>query len=411
MVESQPAKLGRSSLSRRNAPLEDRVDPLWRESEWPVRCTAMSDSPTSPVDTQTSMETNAADIVSVADVTALMRRHRGKFAGLAAAIIIVVSTIGYFATSGEPYYEAEALVIATELEIRIESLPRTAVAIFNGGTVAVRAALLSGTGINPDDLIPAIVEVNPLENTGVIEIDARHPDPELAALYANSAGRALAEEMNLVGPGLGTFSLQIPAPVPEKPVEQSFLPIIAIGFVAAAVLVVGVAALAAMLARETGSASAARPQAPTVPPRPAPRPVVTSERAKPKAASPDSDDHRSKKKQSQPGEDDLTELKVDQIEPFLHHLDRIPRPGPLHPLASSAEQAYALMESISGVGPVFGARLAALGITKVSELAAADPKWVADAVEVRREVVIDWIRQAMGLHSELHEDAGTADDG
>jgi predicted flap endonuclease-1-like 5' DNA nuclease len=317
-------------------------------------------------------------------------------------------------------------VIATELEIRIESLPRTAVAIFNAPTVAARAVELAGTDIAPDDLIPAVVQVNPLENTGVIEIDAQHPDPELAALYANSAGRALAEEMNLVGPGLGTFSLQIPAAVPEDAVEPSILPILAVSVAAAAVLVVGVAALAAMFSRQRGTTSVAPSSAPVAtatgpanpspaqsrpaPSTPAPR-VVAERRHDSAPSASDGNKPHAKKKQPKPGEDDADELKVDELEPFVHHLDRIPRPAPIHPLASSAEQAYALMESISGVGPVFGARLAALGITKVSELAAADPKWVADAVEVRREVVIDWIRQAIGLHSELHDGVEDAIDG
>jgi hypothetical protein len=395
----------------------------------------MSDSPTAPVESQQPEQRTPTEVVNVADVMALMRRHRVRFAALAAAIVVLVTTIGYITTSREPYYETEALVIATELEIRIESLPRTAVAIFNAGTVATKAAQLAGTGIDPDDLIPGIVQVNPLENTGVIEITAQHPDPELAALYANSAGAALAGEMNLVGPGLGTFSLQIPAPVPTETIEPSILPILAISLVAAAVLVVGVAALTAMLSKDrtlqqaVEQKPAAAEQQPTAEPPPAPgataptiapvhvdkvwaelrQPIPKSE-SDGKAASRMEPDGRTTKKKQKPGEDDLNELQVDELEPFVHHLDRIPRPAPVHPLASSAEQAYALMESISGVGPVFGARLAALGITKVSELAAADPKWVADAVEVRREVVIDWIRQAIGLHSELHDDTGDTGD-
>lgn len=381
----------------------------------------MSDSPVSAADPKQPMQSTSSDVVSVTDVIGLIRAHRGKFAGLAVAIVIAVTTVGYLATSTEPYYETEALVIATELEIRVESLPRTAVAIFNGGTVAARTVELAGTDLDPDDLIPGIVVAQPLENTGVIEIDARHPDPELAAQYANAAGTALAEELNLIGPGLGTFTLQIPAPVPTEPTQQSLLPIIVISLVAASVLVIGLAALIAVFAPTTSATPTAqsvpapgtRPNGGTGPPKAAlqPRPSVTT--SQDGSAPPSSDGDRSDgktRKSSAPGEDDLSELALDEIEPLVHHLDSIPRPGPLHPLASSSEQAYALMESISGVGPVFGARLAALGITRVSELAAADPKWVADAVEVRREVVVDWIRQAIGLHSELHNDTGDADE-
>lgn len=399
----------------------------------------MSDSPASSADLEQHKQSDSSDVVSVTDVIELMRAHRVRFASLAVAIVIAVTTVGYLATSTEPYYETEALVIATELEIRVDSLPRTAVAIFNGGTVAARAVELAGTDLDPDDLIPWIVEAQPLENTGVIEIDARHPDPELAAAYANAAGRALAEELNLIGPGLGTFTLQIPAPVPTTPRQQSVLPIVAISLVAAAALVIGVAALIAVFSPST-SAATTSPTAPTPAGRKGAATVTPSAAESPAAAPqpspamarkpsennapPSSDGKRSDKKSrsdkapgttaKQPGEDDLDELDLTEIEPLVHHLDRIPRPAPIHPLASSSEQANALMESISGVGPVFGARLAALGITKVSELASADPKWVADAVEVRREVVVDWIRQAMGLHSHLHsgdtEDTGEAED-
>ncbi len=181
------------------------------------------------------------------DVASTLRLNKWKFISLFLVVVASLNVVVLAREPDVPLYKTEALVVASELAIRVDGLPRTAVAIFNGGTVARLAANYAGTGISPDDLIPAIVNITPVENTPVLEIDAIHPDPELAALYANAAGRALAEELNRVGPGLGSFVLQVEAPVKLIPLEVSRLPNIVFSIVAAALLVAGLAALVGFL--------------------------------------------------------------------------------------------------------------------------------------------------------------------
>ena len=91
------------------------------------------------------------------DVASTLRLNKWKFIAL---FVVVVATLNIVALAREPdvpLYKTKALVVASELAIRVDGLPRTAVAIFNGGTVARLAANYAGTGISPDDLIPAIL--------------------------------------------------------------------------------------------------------------------------------------------------------------------------------------------------------------------------------------------------------------
>jgi hypothetical protein len=172
-----------------------------------------------------------------------LRGHWLVLIGVGLAVTIAVIAIGELSRPDEPVYHAEALVVANELAIRVESLPRTAVAIFDSSSVAELAATLSGTEIDPDYLIREIVSAEPVENTNVIKVDAIHTDPELAALYANAAAEALAQELNRIGAGLGSFSLHVRAEVPDTPIPAGRLQLILAALIAGAACAMGAAAL------------------------------------------------------------------------------------------------------------------------------------------------------------------------
>lgn len=233
------------------------------------------------------------------------------------AILIAVAAAAVVASNQRPTYEAEALVVASELGIRVESFPGTASAIFEGGPVAELTAATAGTGIDPDDLIPEIVMVSPIENTAVVAITALHTDPVLAQTYANAAAEALVEELNRIGPGLGVFVVHSPARIPEAPISDSFLERALVGVLAAVVFLVGLVALLAVI-------SARRR-----------RKLDASDRARSEAT-----------------------------------------------------------RTVVGIGPVFEERLDALGIHSLSDLTAADPEWLADAMEINPERATNWIGQA-----------------
>jgi len=366
------------------------------------------------------------------DIASTLRYNKWKFIGLA---IVVVASLNVIALSREPdvpQYKAKALVVASELAIRVDAFPRTAVAIFNGGTVARLTASYAGTGIAPEDLIPGIVDITPVENTSVVDIDAIHADPELAALYANAAGRALAEELNRVGPGLGSFALQIEASVPVDPLEVSRLPNVVFSVVAAFLLVAGLGALVAFM--QGSGHDVPLFGGPVRKPRP--DDLDRSDSAEDGGADQDSIIGTVKLGKSapslaiQPRADPNDQKAVDPghtsiptferslaappapraepsvspsvstrdhlepIEPLIPHLESLSQPSPTHPLLFVDEHAAHVLESIDGVDAVFAARLVAAGITSIEELSEADGKWLSDAIEVRRDIVVDWISQA-----------------
>lgn len=186
-----------------------------------------------------------------AQFASLLRRRMWLWVLL---IVAIAATIVIAATaSAETLYEADALVVATELEVRVDAFPGTATAIFEGSAVAEAAAAAANTGISADDLIPDIVDISPVDGTAVVEVFAKHPNPELAALYANAGAQALVEELNRVGPGLGAFSLHSPARVPVDPIPYSIVEATAKGLVIGSVVVYGLIALIAVLAASSRS--------------------------------------------------------------------------------------------------------------------------------------------------------------
>lgn len=367
------------------------------------------------------------------DIASTLRYNKWKFVGLAIVVVVGLNVIALSREPDVPQYKAKALVIASELAIRVDALPRTAVAIFNGGTVARLAASYAGTGISPEDLIPGIVDITPVENTSVVDVDAIHPDPKLAALYANSAGRALAEELNRIGPGLGSFALQIEATESGAVLlEVSRLPNLVFSVVAALLLVAGLAALVAFVQgsghavplfrgpvrrldaddlHESDSAEGTGTDQDSIigtvklgksAPSRAIQPRADSNDQKAVASSPTSIPtfERSLAAPPAPREEPpvspfvSTGDHLKPIEPLIPHLESLRQPSPMHPLLFVDEQAAHVLESIDGVDAVFAARLVAAGITSIEELSGADGKWLSDAIEVRRDIVVDWISQA-----------------
>lgn len=371
-------------------------------------------------------------------IASTLKYNKWKFIMTAVVVIVGLNAVAVAREPDAPQYKASALVLASDLAIRVDTFPRTAVAIFNGGTVARLAANYAGTGIAPEDLIPEIVSISPVENTAVVDIDAIHPDPQLAALYANAAGRALAEELNRVGPGLGSFALQIEASAPVEPLVVSRLPTVLFSGVAALLMVAGLASLVAFLQgsghavplfrgpvrnletqgdldddssdESGGDATKAiigtvklgkQALSPTIEPQadakaqkavePGRPSVTTFERS---LAPPPAPRAEEPVPHSISTRDDLV-----PIQPLISPLQKLEQPSPMHPLLFVDEEAAHVLESIEGVDAIFAARLVAAGITSIEELSSAEGKWLSDAIEVRRDIVVDWVSQAVRLTS------------
>lgn len=179
-----------------------------------------------------------------------------RYALLLIGPIVVFTAIGYIAGNDPAAgkYEASAVVVATDLKLRPEGLPRFAEAVFSGGEVARAASATLPYG--GTDLIPKRVVLEPFENTVVLEVVATDADAELAMEMANEVAEAFVAELNQAGPTLGIFAIQSNAQVPEIPVAStSAVVALAVGVIAGGVLGVGLVMLMLLLRRPVFTAS------------------------------------------------------------------------------------------------------------------------------------------------------------
>lgn len=168
--------------------------------------------------------------------------HYGWLVALAAVVGGLIATQVPAVTGGSTY-QAEAVVTARDLVIESEQLPQTAGAIFTAGEVARTAVDLAEVDIDPVELIPDHVRLEPVENTVVLRVVAVDGDPETAAALANGAARGLVTELQRLGVGVGRFGLHTPAAVPVEPAAGPPLPPIVIGVLAGALFGIGVVGL------------------------------------------------------------------------------------------------------------------------------------------------------------------------
>lgn len=153
------------------------------------------------------------------------------------------------AVTGGGTYQAEAVVTARDLVIEPEQLPQTAGAIFSAGEVARTAVDLAGVDIDPVELIPDHVRLEPVENTVVLRVVAVDGNAETAAALANGAARGLVMELQRLGAGVGRFALHTPAAVPVEPTSGPPIPPTVIGVLAGALFGIGVMGLVLVIRR------------------------------------------------------------------------------------------------------------------------------------------------------------------
>lgn len=164
------------------------------------------------------------------------------------ALVVVFSLLvgtAVVARAPEAQYEASALVVANQLAIRPEGLPRFAEAVFQGGSVAERAT--SGPDALPfraSQLIPERARLEPFENTVIMAVVGNSDDPQLAAAIANRVATEFVAELAKAGPGVGAFSIQDRARPPTEPLPRPGWPQgVAVGLVAGVTLAGGLLAL------------------------------------------------------------------------------------------------------------------------------------------------------------------------
>ena len=166
------------------------------------------------------------------------------------AALVAVTALSWFLIdrTRSVSYQASALVIAKDLGIKIEELPKTAEAIFGAGPVAERAVELGDLPFQPRQLIPRHIALSPVEGTVFLKVVAVDADAVLASRMANSGAAALVEELARAGPGIGAFSVFEPAQTPLQP-ESARWPALFMALAAGVVAAGGLVGLLVSLRR------------------------------------------------------------------------------------------------------------------------------------------------------------------
>ncbi|RFU21280.1 YveK family protein [Geodermatophilus marinus] len=175
---------------------------------------------------------------------------------LLAACTLACAALPLFITPSTPMYQASSLVVARDLAVNERVLPRLAEAVFAAGAVEEALAAEATAEGEADDLIPARVSVVAPEDSIVVTVQARDPDPVVAARLADLAAAALVGELNRNGAGVGEFSVGAEAVVSTEPLDGiPQLAWTAVGAVAGVTLGFGMIALIAGARRPVVTAS------------------------------------------------------------------------------------------------------------------------------------------------------------
>jgi hypothetical protein len=169
-----------------------------------------------------------------------LRRYRAVFL---ACLLLSAVAAPLVASQRETTVEAEALVIATRLDMQLEALPRYGQVVFNNGEVTRAIGTEFG---DAGEVIPGRVYLVAEQDSIIFRVIGVDADPETAAAIADTAAASFVESLNRAGAGVGTFDLQSPADPPAGGGGALGL-LIAVAVGIAGGLLLGLAAVAVLL--------------------------------------------------------------------------------------------------------------------------------------------------------------------
>ena len=173
-----------------------------------------------------------------------IRRYRWLFL---VCLILGAVAAPYAASKLEHPADAEALVIATRLDMSLTALPRYGETVFDNGQVAQAVSQKFRDGTAFKDIVPNHVSLIADQDSIVFRVVGHDPDPKTAADIANAAAGTFLQALNAPGVGVGAFALLHPAVAPPAaPAGLSKTLAIPVGIVAGGVL--GLAAVSILLA-------------------------------------------------------------------------------------------------------------------------------------------------------------------
>jgi hypothetical protein len=142
-----------------------------------------------------------------------LRRYRALFL---ACVLVGAVVAPWVAAQRAATVEAEALVIATGLDMDEAALPRYGQTVFTNGEVARAIGDRFGDLGDYEEVIPNRVFLVAEQDNIVFRVVGVDTDPQRAADIANLAADTFIESLNVAGGGVGTFALQSPAEPPAN---------------------------------------------------------------------------------------------------------------------------------------------------------------------------------------------------
>lgn len=165
------------------------------------------------------------------------------YAPVALAVVLLTTAAGLAVVSAlarSAPYVATALVIASDVQIRPEQLPRFGESVFASGTVA--ADVTRDLDLQQDyrTLVPDVIEMDPVPESISFLVHGRADGPAQAARLADAAAVAFVNQLNKAGAGVGIFVLQDTARPPlERDARGPGLALaVVISFIAGTILAV-----------------------------------------------------------------------------------------------------------------------------------------------------------------------------
>ncbi len=134
-----------------------------------------------------------------------------------ACLLLGAVAAPYVANSVEEAAEADALIVATRLDMSLTAMPRYGETVFDNGQVAQAVSQQLAGDVPLQDIVPDRVSLVADQDSIVFRVLGHDPDPQTAADLANTAATAFLEALNAPGAGVGAFELLSPAEPPAAP--------------------------------------------------------------------------------------------------------------------------------------------------------------------------------------------------
>ncbi len=136
------------------------------------------------------------------------------------ALVVIACVLGLsvalpILNATTPRYQAEALVVARQLQVQPQALPRYGQAVFASDAMARQVADNAGLP-NADGLIGDRVGFIPAEDSIILVVFGRDEQRLEAARLADQAAAAFVTQLNRGGSSIGFFDVHSPATVPTQ---------------------------------------------------------------------------------------------------------------------------------------------------------------------------------------------------